>query len=43
MTINEIAAKNIMIKSNLSSAEYVIDPYVGCSHVCLYFHHGSNE
>ncbi|MDF2891124.1 MAG: hypothetical protein K0R80_1491 [Clostridia bacterium] len=43
MTIKEIAAKNIMILSNLSSADNVIEPHVGCSHVCLYFHHGSNE
>jgi DNA repair photolyase len=34
--VKEITAKNIILKSNLPSADYVINPYVGCSHACIY-------
>lgn len=36
MIVKEITAKNIISKSNLPSADYVINPYVGCSHACIY-------
>ncbi len=36
MIVREIKAKNIISKSNLPSADYVINPYVGCSHACIY-------
>lgn len=36
MIIKEISSKNIIAKSNLPSADYVINPYVGCSHSCIY-------
>lgn len=34
--VRELTAKNIISKSNLPSADYVINPYVGCSHACIY-------
>lgn len=36
MIVKEITAKNIISKSNLPGADYVINPYVGCSHACIY-------
>lgn len=36
MIVREITAKNIISKSNLPSADFVINPYVGCSHACIY-------
>jgi len=36
LIIKEISSKNIIAKSNLPSADYVINPYVGCSHSCIY-------
>jgi DNA repair photolyase len=36
MVIREVKAKNIITKSNLPAADYVINPYVGCSHACIY-------
>ncbi len=36
MIVNEIKAKNIITKSNLPGIDYVINPYTGCSHSCLY-------
>ena len=36
MIVKEINVKNIISKSNLPSADYVINPYVGCSHACIY-------
>ncbi len=32
----EILAKSIITKSNLPDADYVINPYVGCMHSCVY-------
>ncbi|NOZ81844.1 MAG: radical SAM protein [Candidatus Micrarchaeota archaeon] len=34
--IKEIKAKTIIVKSNLPEGEYVINPYVGCQHACIY-------
>ncbi len=36
MKINLIKTKNIIIKSNLPDADFVINPYTGCSHACIY-------
>lgn len=36
MKMNEILAKNIITRSNLPDADYVINPYTGCSHACIY-------
>lgn len=36
MNVNEIQAVSIITKSNLPDADYVINPYVGCMHSCLY-------
>lgn len=32
----EIAAKDLITKSNLPASDYVINPYVGCPHACKY-------
>lgn len=34
--IRETRAKSIITRSNLPDADYVINPYVGCMHSCLY-------
>lgn len=36
MKISEIKAKSIIIKSNLPDSDYVINPYIGCMHGCIY-------
>lgn len=36
MTTAEITARSIITKSNLPEADYVINPYTGCSHACRY-------
>jgi DNA repair photolyase len=36
MKIKEIQASSIITKSNLPDADYVINPYIGCMHACLY-------
>jgi DNA repair photolyase len=36
MIIKEIEAKSIITKSGLPDSEFVINPYVGCSHGCIY-------
>ena len=36
MIIKEIQASSIITKSNLPDADYVINPYVGCTHSCIY-------
>lgn len=36
MRIKEIQAKSIIIKSNLPEGDFVINPYVGCQHSCIY-------
>jgi len=34
--VKEIQASSIITKSNLPDADYVINPYVGCAHSCIY-------
>lgn len=36
MKIQTIDAKNLIVKSNLPASDYVINPYIGCSHRCKY-------
>lgn len=36
MKIAEIQCKSIITKSNLPEVDYCINPYVGCSHYCVY-------
>ncbi|MCJ7817925.1 MAG: radical SAM protein [Candidatus Thorarchaeota archaeon] len=36
MKINQITAKSIITKSNIPGIDYVINPYVGCQHACIY-------
>lgn len=36
MRIKEIKAKSVLIPSKLPGADYVINPYVGCSFGCKY-------
>ena len=36
MKIKEIESKSIIVKSNLPEGDFVINPYTGCSHACLY-------
>ncbi|MEJ2663492.1 MAG: radical SAM protein [Spirochaetia bacterium] len=34
--IKEVQTKNLITKSNLPDADYVINPYTGCLHSCIY-------
>lgn len=36
MVVREITAKGIVTKSNLPAADFVVNPYGGCSHGCIY-------
>ncbi len=36
MEIKEIKASSIISKSGIPGADFVINPYVGCSHACIY-------
>ena len=36
LVIKEINTKNIMTKSNLPVADFSVNPYVGCTHACMY-------
>ncbi|MFA5406215.1 MAG: radical SAM protein [Candidatus Nanoarchaeia archaeon] len=36
MKIKEVKAKSVITKTNLPEGDYVINPYVGCSHACKY-------
>jgi DNA repair photolyase len=36
LTINEIETKNILTKTGVPAGDYVINPYVGCTHKCIY-------
>jgi DNA repair photolyase len=35
-TIREVQAKTIITPSKLPGADFVINPYIGCSHSCKY-------
>ncbi|MCP4023292.1 MAG: radical SAM protein [Desulfobacteraceae bacterium] len=36
MNINKIQTKSVITKSNLPDADFVINPYIGCTHSCIY-------
>lgn len=36
MNIKETETKTIVSKSNLPEADYVVNPYIGCAHGCIY-------
>lgn len=36
INVNEVITKSIITKSNLPDADYVINPYIGCPHKCIY-------
>ena len=36
MIVREIECKSILTKSGIESVDYAINPYVGCSHGCVY-------
>ena len=36
MKVKEIKVSNYLSKSNLPGFDFVINPYIGCSHACLY-------
>jgi len=36
MKIKKIKTKSIIVKSNLPDGDFVINPYVGCTHGCKY-------
>ncbi|MBN1214946.1 MAG: radical SAM protein [Candidatus Lokiarchaeota archaeon] len=36
MKIRFVGAKNIITKSNIPGIDYVINPYIGCQHGCVY-------
>ncbi|GAF75367.1 unnamed protein product, partial [marine sediment metagenome] len=36
MKIKEIKAKSVLVKTKLPVGDFVINPYIGCSHACVY-------
>lgn len=36
MIVNKVQAKSIITKSNIPEIDFVINPYVGCQHACIY-------
>lgn len=36
MKIKEVKAKSIVVKSKIPSLDYVVNPYTGCQHGCIY-------
>jgi DNA repair photolyase len=36
MRVRSVEAKSIITKSNIPGIDYVINPYVGCQHACIY-------
>jgi len=36
MEVKEVEVKNIITKSNIPGIDFVINPYIGCQHACIY-------
>lgn len=36
MRVKSVEAKSIITKSNIPGIDYVINPYIGCQHACIY-------
>ncbi|MFX1483774.1 MAG: radical SAM protein [Promethearchaeota archaeon] len=36
MRVSQVLAKNIITKCNIPGIDYVINPYTGCQHACIY-------
>lgn len=36
MIINKVQSKSIITKSNIPGIDFVINPYIGCQHACIY-------
>jgi DNA repair photolyase len=36
MRVSSVEAKSIITKSNIPGVNYVINPYIGCQHACIY-------
>jgi DNA repair photolyase len=36
ITIKEIEVKGLLTRTRVPAGDYVINPYVGCPHKCLY-------
>ncbi len=36
MIVNQTTAKSIITKSNIPGIDFVINPYIGCQHACIY-------
>jgi len=36
MRVNQVTAKSIITKSNIPGVDFVINPYIGCQHSCIY-------
>jgi DNA repair photolyase len=36
MKVNQVTAKSIITKSNIPGVDFVINPYIGCQHACIY-------
>jgi DNA repair photolyase len=36
MIVNSVKAKSLITKSNIPGVDYVVNPYIGCQHACIY-------
>lgn len=36
MIVNKVTSKSIITKSNIPGIDFVINPYIGCQHACIY-------
>ena len=36
MIVNKVQAKSIITKSNIPGIDFVVNPYIGCQHACIY-------